>query len=225
MALNAPIAYNFHLKGLTSLLMHHDSIEGADELEQWRKDPRNKGVSRPGDDRTPPWTWMMHCCNDGKNIALPWEYIAKCCCVAGAKLSLSGKKTFKSATQSGIHWDQEFFDFLVCGKKVPWAAIERLRTEDRTYAEQVKAVRELGFDLLAKRAGVNGKKHVRVRAKFENWEVNGQLQVTMPELNEEVMQQLFSLAGQHAGLGDWRPSAPKAPGPHGMFTAVVERVR
>jgi hypothetical protein len=43
MALDAAIVYDFHLKGITSLLMHADSIEGADELDKWRKDPRNKG--------------------------------------------------------------------------------------------------------------------------------------------------------------------------------------
>jgi hypothetical protein len=219
------IVYDFRLTGVTPLLMHADSIDGCDELEAWRKEPRHKGVSKAGDDRSPPWTWIVHVCNDGTNIALPWDYLSKCCCVAGAKLIVKGRTTFKSATQSGIRWNDQFYDFLVAGKQVAMADIWKLREDDLTFAEQKKAVREMGFDLFVKRARVGQSKHIRVRAKFDKWEVRGKFCVSMPELTADVLQQILSIAGQNAGLGDWRPGAPSSPGPYGMFTAEVAKVK
>ena len=68
-------------------------------------------------------------------------------------------------------------------------------------------------------------KHVRVRARFETWQVTGVLGLdeSLPELTFDVVQQIFALAGR-VGLLDWRPGSPKSPGPYGMFTAEVKKL-
>jgi hypothetical protein len=41
-------------------------------------------------------------------------------------------------------------------------------------------------------------------------------------ITRDVLGQLFEIAGDFAGLGDWRPSAPSKPGPYGMFSSEVK---
>jgi len=44
--------YKFKLTGATPLLVHADDVEKADLLKAWRKNPENKNLSVPGDDRS-----------------------------------------------------------------------------------------------------------------------------------------------------------------------------
>jgi hypothetical protein len=34
---------------------------------------------------------------------------------------------------------------------------------------------------------------------------------------------MFAIAGQYAGILDWRPSSPKSPGPYGKYSARLKR--
>jgi len=66
------------ITGSTPLLMHADNIEWADLMEDWKNNPKNKAMSKAGEDRTPPWRWIG-CLNydDPKTgvVTLPSEYI------------------------------------------------------------------------------------------------------------------------------------------------------
>jgi hypothetical protein len=150
--------YEFVLKCLSPILIHGDDVMASDELTAWRKDPKNKSVSVPGDDRSPAWTWI-------------------------------------------------------------------LAFRDAKFSDHIKECRNLGFDLLVKRASVGSSKHVRVRPRFDEWQVRGSITVSEPAITQDVLEQLFELAGRYAGLCDWRPSSPKKPGPYGMFTAEVKPVK
>jgi hypothetical protein len=212
------------LTGVTPLLMHADDVEAADELTAWRKDPKNKSLSVAGDDRSPAWTWQTYLYSDGDkggaSLAMPADNIMRCLCYAATKIPLSkGKGTFKQMSQSGILIDQDFCRFTVDGESIPLATIRKLKS--LSFAEQKKAVQDLGFDLSVKRARVGSSKHVRVRAKFSPWQVDGELEVFEPAITFGVLTQMFEMAGRLSGLGDWRPSAPEKPGNHGMFTAQV----
>ena len=92
-----------------------------------------------------------------------------------------------------------------------------------TFTQQADAVRKLGFRLFAKRAKIGTSKHIRVRPRFDQWAVSGDIETIAPELTLEVVRQLFNLAGR-VGLCDWRPGC-KTPGPFGMFSATVEQVK
>jgi len=70
--------YRFELTGFMPLLMHADNIEGSDELTEWRKLPANKGLSVPGDDRSPGWTWQTYLYHDGEHVVMPADLVVCC---------------------------------------------------------------------------------------------------------------------------------------------------
>jgi hypothetical protein len=215
--------YEFVLKCLSPILIHGDDVMASDELTAWRKDPKNKSVSVPGDDRSPAWTWMTYLYHDGERLAMPQDNIMCALRHAGAKVSAKGKSTFKSMSQSGLLIGSDFCEFTNAGEPILIADILAFR--DAKFSDHIKECRNLGFDLLVKRASVGSSKHVRVRPRFDEWQVRGSITVSEPAITQDVLEQLFELAGRYAGLCDWRPSSPKKPGPYGMFTAEVKPVK
>jgi hypothetical protein len=212
--------YEFTLTGTTPLLMHADDVEAADRLKSWRTDPKNKSVSVPGDDRSPPWTWQTYLYTDGTYLTMPQECLMAALRSAGSKIAAKGKSTFKALSQSGLLIGADHCELTNNGKRVRLADVAKLW--DEPYNEQLAVVRRMGFDLMSKRARVGKAKHVRVRAKFDAWQVRGTVMVSEPAITVDVLKQLFELAGRFSGLGDWRPSAPEKPGPFGMFSAAVK---
>ena len=209
----------FELRGITALLMHQDDVEASDRLSAWRKDPKNKGVSTAGDDRSPAWTWQTYCYHDGKHLAIPSANLMVALRQAGGQMILKKQKTFKEISQSGMFVEQEFLSFK-CGDPLRHVSTTAIAsTAGKSFEEQSSAARDLGFRLFVKRAKVGTSKHVRVRPRFDAWSVSGSLTTVAPELTVEVVRQLFTLAGR-VGIGDWRPGC-KTPGPFGMFEAVV----
>lgn len=217
--------FAFRLKGITSILFHADDVMAADELTAWRKDPANKSLSVAGDDRSPAWTWQTYLHSDGEHLAIPQECLMTAIRVASAKIPFKGQQTFKSLSQSGLLVMSDYCKFTTGGRQVAMADIVKLRNE--SFARQAEAVKKLGFKLNVKRAKPEGAKgkHVRVRAEFETWEVEGVIAVNEPAITDTILKQMFEIAGCKAGLLDWRPSAPKSPGPHGMFTAELSPIK
>lgn len=213
--------FQFTMTGFMPLLMHADNIEGSDELQEWRKSPTNKGLTVPGDDRSPGWTWQTYCYHDGEHIVMPSENVMVALRQAGAQMILKKQKTFKEITQSGLLISTEACEFRNDGKQIKWSDLLAMR--EMTFAQQSAACKKLGFDLFVKRARVGTSKHIRVRPKFSKWTVRGEIMVLKPEINGEILAQLFELAGK-AGLCDWRP-AGKTPGPYGQAEAVVTEIK
>jgi hypothetical protein len=215
--------FAFTLTGTMPILLHADDVMAADELTDWRKDPKNKSVSVAGDDRSPPWTWQTYLYHDGTHLAIPQENIMTALRVAGAKIPAKGKSTFKAMSQTGLLITTDFCRFTNHGEQIAVADIQALR--DLKFSEQVRGARELGFDLLVKRAKLDRSKNVRVRAKFDDWKVEGTVAVSEPAITQDILVQLFEIAGRYAGLCDWRPSSPKSPGPYGMFASDVRLIK
>lgn len=214
--------YSFTLTGRTSLLMHANDIDAADALDEWRKNPANKNVSKPGDDRSPAWTWIASVYTDGEVLAIPSDNLAVCLRQAGARVIMKGQKTFKESAVSGIWIEDEFLPVLVANKTVPLAPISELHDE-KNYKAHVDAVKDLGFVLFAKRAKIGQSMHIRVRPRFDQWSVSGTIDVSAQEITPEVVARLFEEAGK-VGLGDWRPGC-KTPGRFGMFNATVKAIK
>lgn len=212
--------FSFRLVGHQPLLMHADDIFFADELAEWRKAPENKNQSKSGDDRSPPWTWQTYLYSDGEHVAMPAANIMVALRTAGTQLILKGKKTYKELTQSGLLIDTEFCRFTVDGKQIPLAKMVAIR--DLPFSEQAKAVEKYGFALYAKRAKIGQAKHVRVRPRFNEWVIDGEINILSPDISDDTLKQIFQIAG-NCGLGDWRPAC-KTPGSFGMFQAEVKRV-
>lgn len=49
------------------------------------------------------------------------------------------------------------------------------------------------------------------------WRMTFNVELDTDLLNVEEFEQICDIAGHRIGLGDWRPSAPKVPGPFGRF--------
>ena len=213
--------YHFELQGVTPLLMHADDVELSDRLSAWRKDPKNKGVGKTGDDRSPAWTWQTYLYTDGEHIVVPTDNLAVCLREAGAMISLKGKTTFKGVSQSSIFFSDDFLPLMIDGNAVKASVISGM--QDLTFDEQREECRKLGFDLFVKRAKIGTSKHIRVRPRFNQWTLSGSVEVTAKEITQDILQEMFSLGGRFKGLCDWRPSSKQSPGRFGMFEAKVTK--
>ena len=206
------------------ILLHADNIEFADTMEEWKTDPANKAMSKPGDDRTPPWRWIG-CLNyddpDNGKVTIPSEYVMRSM-MDGAAQVLTGKgmKTFKSQSQSGIISTDFHWKFFNGGKPVLMKDIRKLE-KLRTFKEHSDGVKDLGFSLFVKRAKIGANKHIRVRPRFEEWTALGELTIIDDQITDKILGNILDISGRLKGLGDWRPSAPKSPGPFGTFAAKI----
>lgn len=214
--------YRVTIEGKTPLIMHYDNIEWADTMKAWDKNPKHKAASVAGDDRTPPHRWLGSLYHDQTQVVIPSDNIMRCLMSGGAMVPTGkGQKTFKAQTQSGMLAPEMYWPLLVNGKTVPMAPLlDGFST--RTWEDWNALVESLGFTLYLKRARIGNSKHVRVRPKFMPWSVTGELVVLDEAITLTVLQQIGDLAGQYAGLCDWRPGS-KTPGPYGMFSFKVER--
>lgn len=212
----------FELTGLMPLLIHADNVEASDELTAWRRDPKNKSITVPGDDRSPGWTWQSYLTHDGKNVAIPSEYLMVALRQAGAQMILKKQKTFKEISQSGMCVHTEFVEFQGGKGRIDMEDVWAMR--DLPFKEQAEKVRNLGFRLFVKRARIQTSKNIRVRPRFDAWRAAGEIVVFdhAQELTYEVVSKLFQLAGR-VGIGDWRPGC-KTPGPFGMFDATLSKI-
>lgn len=71
-------------------------------------------------------------------------------------------------------------------------------------------------------AVISGRRIDRVRTRVpEGWLLKFTINTLDDALTAEDIQKILINAGERAGLGDWRPSAPKKPGPYGTFEVLV----
>jgi hypothetical protein len=214
--------YKFQIQSITALLLHNNNILERDRLDGIRK--KMKG-GKAGDDRSPPESWKtyLYSSDETSNICMPAENLMAALLLAGMKCKVGGKETLKTHSQR-IMLDRLDYDLLFDGKPLPKSAIDNI---DGEFGEHAVAARELGFRLLVKPATVGATKHIRVRPMFGQWSCAGTFEIEDDDasiLNKSALVDLFSTAGRLVGLGDWRPSSPKRPGPYGRFTATVEKV-
>lgn len=215
--------YRFRLVGQSPLLMHWDNIEWADQMEaiRTRIKETDKTNFKAGDDRCPPETWKGYTYNDGKHLVIPNDNLRACMLKASARVTLSGKKTYKELSQCGLLFDELFIPFFDHGKQIEWAAIDAIAG---SFRDHTVAVEKLGFRLLVKRAKVGTAKHVRVRALFTEWSAAGTFTVINAQLTEDVVAKIWAIAGVYIGMCDWRPGSPASPGPYGRFVTELEKV-
>lgn len=221
----------FELRGKYPFLMHADNLEGCEQVKEWQTNPDNKNLSKPGDDRSPAWVWTTYCYfgrgpDGNKVLSVESAMISSALMAAGKKVPLNGKTTCKQISQSGIIPASEHYPFYVCtsdkddGVLIPYSKFAAIR-ESNDFKAHCQFAEKHNFALWSKRARVGASKHVRVRARFEYWRVVGQVHVVADELTNALLEAIFRTAGR-GGLGDWRPSAPKSPGPYGTFDATLK---
>lgn len=59
-----------------------------------------------------------------------------------------------------------------------------------------------------------------VRPEFYDWKTTLRLQLATNLMSVEQAVNLLNMAGFTSGVGDWRPSSPRCPGTHGMFSVT-----
>lgn len=216
--------YQITLEGETPLLMHHDNINYGERVRAWQKDPVNRKRAAAGDDRCPAWTWIGSLYTDSRWIGISSDNIMTMLREGGAKVPTGVKnETFKRQTQSGLVLGEICPPLFVNGGRISVDQIDSLKDEEE-FDVHLATVRELGFDLLVKRAKIGQSKHIRVRPMFENWSIVTSVAVVDPAesgITMEILQKILNKAGSFCGLGDWRPSS-RTPGQFGRFKALVE---
>lgn len=216
--------YRVSLNGETSLLMHNDNLEWADKMIEWRRDPANKKISVPGDDRSPAFTWIGNLYIEDGLVVIPSDNLMTMLREGGKQCPTGkGQQTFKALTQSGIIVDQSSWPVLVGGAEIKTERIMALVNES-DFKVHEKVAAELGFELFAKRAKIAKSKNVRVRPRFSSWACCGTVTVVDDRITTQALSDILRFAGMYCGLGDWRPSSPMSPGRFGRFTTEVKEV-
>lgn len=216
--------YSVTIVGKSPLLMHWDNIQWAEQTKKWREVPDNKKLSVAGDDRSPAWTWLGALYHDGKHVTIPQDNLMRCMMEGGASVLVPGGKngkTFKAQSQSGMMVHDLHFPVLVGGKPVPIAPLFDL-VGNNDFAKHEQVATDSGFWLLVKRAKIGASKHVRVRPRFDQWELHGLIDVWDDQITEHALRDILKMAGDYKGLGDWRPSS-RTPGPFGRFEAKISK--
>jgi hypothetical protein len=215
-----PRRYDVVLTGVTPFIMHADNFDQQAKLDSWRKHPDNKEKSVKGDDRSPSWTWQTYLYTDGEAVVLPQENLRSCLMQAGGKCAKTkGKGSMKTDAVSSILFDTPFLPFLCNGKTIYMTDV--LAIDSEVFLDHVPLAQKLGMELFAKRAAVGTAKHVRVRPLFRAWTVTTTVEVVSDAIDKDMLNTIFAVAGKYVGLGDWRPSAKKSPGPYGQFTVKI----
>lgn len=217
--------YEVVITGDTPLLPHADNIQWQERVKKWQKDPANRELSVPGDDRSPAFTWIGCLTMEGGRVVISADNLMTVLREGGAKCPTGkGQKTFKAQTQSGLVVDQSSWAILVNGKEIPSAPIMALVNEP-DFMTHERAVEDMGFTLFIKRSRISPTaKHVRVRPRFDQWELRGTITVLDDQITEEILRDILTFAGKYSGLCDWRPSAPKSPGSFGKFGVTLTKV-
>lgn len=226
------------LTGQSPMLMHADDVEWSDEMSEWKDKADNKKNSKAGDDRYPLYRWTGYLYHDGEHVALPTANLMTAIRDAASGVPIPGGKngkTFKQDSVSGLGFVHAFADFYVVGAdgktgKVPTASIMELRDASKSAAAQGKdgfakgrsVANRLGFDLDIRRASVGTSKHVRVRPRFDRWIVSAEVEVWDEKL-AQALPEIVAMGGRR-GLGDWRPSSPKKPGPYGRYLGECKEI-
>lgn len=217
--------YQVVLTGETPTIIHHDNLSWAETMKQWSLDPANKKKSVAGDDRSPAWRWIGCLYSEGGKLVIPSDNLMTVLREGGKRCPTGkGQATFKAQSQSGIVVDQSSWPLCVNGREISFAPFKAL-IENDDFAEHEATAQKHGFMLFVKRAKIGQAKHVRVRPRFDNWSCGGTVTVFDDMITTDVLKNILTFAGTYAGLGDWRPSSPKSPGPFGKFTAEVKQVK
>jgi hypothetical protein len=208
------------VEGITPLLLHNDNIDWADMMDDWKNDPKNKKLSKAGDDRSPAFRWIGCLYHDAEHVCMQADNLMKCLMEGGASVPTGkGQKTFKEYTQSGIIPLEAFYPIEGENGFVKYSEVWELQKET-DFREHRTRVEELGFALSVKRAKVGQSKHIRVRPRFDSWSFEARLQIVDDTITPTVLDNILEAAG-NKGLGDWRPSSKQSPGPYGRFIATV----
>lgn len=137
---------------------------------------------------------------DNKYVILPWQNL-----MASIFDGCKGERLGKLYLTRLVHTSLRVLEdshFLIKGKKITLQDIE-----DNDWIYLTGAV-------------ITGRRIDRSRTMLpKGWEATFMLWNKEP-FDLDLTKRIIETAGERAGIGDWRPSAPKKPGPYGTFEVV-----
>jgi len=180
------------IKGSAQLLLHKYPVAAAS----------TKKITSQTTDYSEEWIKTTYL-NDKGEVIMPWTNLMACM-FEGSK----GKKIRKVAITRVIYTSLAIANqeplVLVEGKPV---TIDRIKENDWLHT----------CGVVVQRSRVD-----RIRTAIpEGYEVSFSI-TTKPNnvLSVDDIKEILTNAGIVAGLGDWRPSSPKKPGPYGTFDVI-----
>jgi hypothetical protein len=204
------VLYKVTIHGVTPLLMHRDAFDEVEVLSGGKK----------GDDRTPSDRWKQYLYLENGRVVMPEANIKAALEKAGAAISIGGKLTLKRPIVAGCFFDTPFLPLLVEDEEVTIDTIDAITGD---FEQQCVGAREAGFSLDIHRVKIGASRHIRVRPRFDVWTCVGTCEVMIPEeITFDRLAECFRIAGNSAGLCDWRPASPKRAGSFGRFESRVE---
>ena len=188
---------NVTIRGLQPLLLHKYTVASV-------SDPKARMV-KTRDSTTFADEWRKGTyVDEGKFLIMPSVNILACL-FDGAKGMKIGKKAVTrsvytslvvSPIQPRILWSED-------GKKYEEIHIDSI--PDRQWLHASGAV-------------ISGRRIDRIRTQVPpGWIISFQILTKDDALSHDDIKTIVESAGKFAGLGDWRPSSPKKPGPYGVF--------
>lgn len=216
--------FKIDIDGVNPLLLHRPNIEWSERTKAWQKDPANKKISVPGDDRSPSWIWIGCLYVADGYLSVDADLLMACLREGGKKCPApTGKGSMKAATQSGIIVDQ--IGWIIQGKdgKTCKESDVMALANELDFSKHQQFALNNGFELFAKRATIGKAKHIRVRPKWDKWNLTGTVTVIDSQINKVMIENIWKFAGAYCGLGDWRPGSPSS-GRFGTFSVRVTEI-
>lgn len=183
------------IKGTQQILLHKyvTSTVTEEKLRSSIKDSSNYAEE-----------WKTHTyLDDEGQVIIPWANVIASL-FDGAKGTKIGKSAVTRLLHTSIFVSSPDNLVYVDGKPV---TIERIKSKNWLHING---------------AVVSGRRIDRIRTCLPiGWECSFTLQTRpLNKLSEKDIRGIVDSAGSNAGFGDWRPSAPKKPGPYGTFEVV-----
>jgi hypothetical protein len=183
---------NITIKGTNAMLLHKYTVSTISG---------GKGIKGPKEDYSTEWRKTTYLNSEGQ-VIMPWQNI-----MASIYDGCKGEKDGKTFLTRVVNTSLEVITLeplvLIDNKPITLDLIEK---NDWIYV--------CG-------AVISGRRVDRSRTMLPaGWTITFDISLKDKFFNEEMVKEIINKAGKKAGLGDWRPSAPKKPGPYGTYEIV-----
>lgn len=190
------LQYNVKIRGTNTMLLH--KYTPASVAEPKLRVNRGNDAANYAEE----WVKATYLNKDGQ-VVMPWTNIFACL-FDGSKGMKKGKTFITRIIYTSLLLTDQEPLVLFDNKPI---TIEMIKENDWLHATG---------------AVISGRRIDRIRTAIpEGYEISFGI-ATKPNntLTSEDIESIITNAGIQAGLGDWRPSSPKKPGPYGTFEVI-----
>lgn len=184
--------YNVTIQGTTEILLHKYTAASVSE-------PKTRKTTKDSLNYADEWIRGTYL-NEKEQVVMPWTNLFAC--------MFDGSKGYKKGKTA--------FTRIIYTSLILTTAEPLITIDGRPIT--IDMIRNNGW-LSSVGAVIAGRRIDRIRTCLPaGWMIQFSIG-TRPNniLSEEDIRTIIESAGITAGLGDWRPSAPKKPGPYGQF--------